>query len=66
MPFITRKLAIQAACLGTLVAVGAQHVFAAPVAKVGWTQTTTGKPIPGWTTTVTNMLPARPFGDIVS
>ena len=60
MPFITRKLAIQAACLGTLVAVGAQHVFAAPVAKVGWTQTTTGKPIPGWTTTVTNIVTGPP------
>jgi hypothetical protein len=62
MRFITRKRQVFfTACLGLTMSVGAQHAFAAPAATVGWTRTTTGKPIPGWMTTVTNTVAGPPL-----
>ncbi len=60
MDFIVKKRAIYLAVLVAIVSIGAQHALAGPIATVGWTRTT-GTPLPGWTTTVTNAVSGPPL-----
>jgi hypothetical protein len=54
---VTAKRLMRLAIVGVVMS---SQAHAAPVATVGWTATATGRPIPRWTTTVTNIVVGPP------